>query len=172
MNWANPTSCSPHFDGILIGGNRAGPDGSPCERRGKKMSSKLLRVMAIGVLVPFSTVTLAMPAVQATAVVSTGEAIAQSRAAASSDERERVQAFLSRGDVAQQLARLGVDAASAQARVDALTDAEVAQLDRQIEQLPAGGSSVLGALVFIFVLLLITDILGFTKVFPFTRSMR
>jgi hypothetical protein len=136
------------------------------------MSSKLLRVMAIGVLVPFSTVTLAMPAVQATAVVSTGEAIAQSRAAASSDERERVQAFLSRGDVAQQLARLGVDAASAQARVDALTDAEVAQLDRQIEQLPAGGSSVLGALVFIFVLLLITDILGFTKVFPFTRSMR
>lgn len=138
----------------------------------RMMSSKLLRVMAIGVLVPFSTVTLAMPAVQATAVVSTGEAIAQSRAAASSDERERVQAFLSRGDVAQQLARLGVDAASAQARVDALTDTEVAQLDRQIEQLPAGGSSVLGALVFIFVLLLITDILGFTKVFPFTRSMR
>lgn len=136
------------------------------------MSSKLLRAMAIGVLIPFSTVTLAMPAVQATAVVSTDAAIAQSRAAASSDERERVQAFLSRGDVAQQLARLGVDAASAQARVDALTDAEVAQLDRQIEQLPAGGSSVLGALVFIFVLLLITDILGFTKVFPFTRSMR
>ena len=74
--------------------------------------------------------------------------------------------------MAQQLTRLGVDAASAQARVDALTDAEVAQLDHQIEQLPAGGSSVLGALVFIFVLLLITDILGFTKVFPFTRSMR
>ncbi len=140
--------------------------------RERKMTSRLLRVMAIGVLVPFSTVTLAMPAVQATAVVSTDEALAQSRAAASSEERARVQAFLSRKDVAQQLTRLGVDAASAQARVDALTDAEVAQLDHQIEQLPAGGSSVLGALVFIFVLLLITDILGFTKVFPFTRSMR
>lgn len=140
--------------------------------RERKMTSRLLRVMAIGVLVPFSSVTLAMPAVQATAVVSTDEALAQSRAAASSEERARVQAFLSREDVAQQLTRLGVDAASAQARVDALTDAEVAQLDHQIEQLPAGGSSVLGALVFIFVLLLITDILGFTKVFPFTRSMR
>ena len=140
--------------------------------RERKMSSRWLRVMAIGVLVPFSSVTLAMPAVQATAVVSTDEALAQSRAAASSEERARVQAFLSRKDVAQQLTRLGVDAASAQARVDALTDAEVAQLDHQIEQLPAGGSSVLGALVFIFVLLLITDILGFTKVFPFTRSMR
>jgi hypothetical protein len=137
-----------------------------------KMTSKMLRVMAIGVLVPFSTVTLAMPAVQTTAVISTDEAIAQSRAAALSGERERVQAFLAREDVTQQLARLGVDSAASQARVDALTDAEVAQLDHQIEQLPAGGSSVLGALVFIFVLLLITDILGFTKVFPFTRSMR
>ena len=136
------------------------------------MTSRMLRTMAVGLLVPFSTVTLAMPAVQATAVISTDEAIAQTRAAASSGERERVQAFLVREDVAQQLARLGVDAAAAQARVDALTDAEVAQLDQQIEQLPAGGSSVIGALVFIFVLLLITDILGFTKVFPFTRSMR
>ncbi|HXF06992.1 MAG TPA: PA2779 family protein [Candidatus Acidoferrales bacterium] len=136
------------------------------------MTSKMLRVMAMGVLVPFSTVTLAMPAVQATAVISTDEAIAQSRAAALSGERERVQAFLAREDVAHQLARLGVDPAAAQARVDALTDAEVAQLDHHIEQLPAGGSSVLGALVFIFVLLLVTDILGFTKVFPFTRSMR
>ena len=136
------------------------------------MTSRMLRTMAVGLLVPFSTVTLAMPAVQATAVISTDEAIAQTRAAASSGERERVQAFLVREDVAQQLARLGVDAAAAQARVDALTDAVVAQLDQQIEQLPAGGSSVIGALVFIFVLLLITDILGFTKVFPFTRSMR
>ena len=136
------------------------------------MTSKMLRVMAIGVLVPFSTVTLAMPAAHATAVISTDDAIAQSRATALSGERERVQSFLAREDVTRQLARLGVDSAAAQARVDALTDAEVAQLDHQIEQLPAGGSSVLGALVFIFVLLLITDILGLTKVFPFTRSMR
>ena len=136
------------------------------------MTAKLLRMVALGVLVPFSTVTLAMPAVQARAVVGTDEAFAQARTAVSSDERERVQAFLAREDVTQQLARLGVDAAAAQARVDALTDAEIAQLDQQIEQLPAGGSSVIGALVFIFVLLLITDILGFTKVFPFTRSMR
>ena len=53
-----------------------------------------------------------------------------------------------------------------------LTDTEVARIDQHLDQLPAGGSSVIGALVFIFVLLLITDILGFTKVFPFTRSMR
>jgi hypothetical protein len=31
---------------------------------------------------------------------------------------------------------------------------------------------VVGAIVFIFVVLLVTDILGLTKVFPFTRSVR
>jgi hypothetical protein len=74
--------------------------------------------------------------------------------------------------VARQLVRLGVDPAAAQARVAALTDTEISRIDQHLDQLPAGGSSVIGALVFIFVLLVITDILGFTKVFPFTRSMR
>jgi hypothetical protein len=56
--------------------------------------------------------------------------------------------------------------------VAALTDAEAAQLADQIDQAPAGASDILGVLVFIFVLLLVTDILGLTKVFPFTRSVR
>jgi hypothetical protein len=41
----------------------------------------------------------------------------------------------------------------------------------QIDAAPAGGD-VLGVIIFIFVLLLVTDILGFTKIFPFTRSIR
>ncbi|HEX2531678.1 MAG TPA: PA2779 family protein [Burkholderiaceae bacterium] len=41
-----------------------------------------------------------------------------------------------------------------------------------MDSLPAGGDSVIGVIVFIFVLLLITDILGLTKVFPFTRAQR
>ena len=41
----------------------------------------------------------------------------------------------------------------------------------QIDQAPAGGDA-LGVIVTIFVVLLITDILGFTKVFPFTRTIR
>jgi hypothetical protein len=60
----------------------------------------------------------------------------------------------------------------AQARVAALTDAETASIAHQIDSLPAGGDGIVGALLFIFVLLLITDILGLTKVFPFTRSAR
>ena len=45
-------------------------------------------------------------------------------------------------------------------------------LAARIDQLPAGGDSVLGVLLVVFVILLITDILGFTRIFPFTRSMR
>ncbi len=91
---------------------------------------------------------------------------------AEADARARLAATLARADVAAALQARGVDPAQVAARVDALTDDEAAQLSRQIDSLPAGGSDVLGTLVFLFVLLLVTDILGFTKVFPFTRAIR
>ena len=49
---------------------------------------------------------------------------------------------------------------------------EVAQLAEQIDRAPAAGADVLGFFLVLFVVLLITDALGMTKVFPFTRSMR
>jgi hypothetical protein len=52
-----------------------------------------------------------------------------------------------------------------------LTDEEIQRVSGKLDQLPAGGD-VLGVIVFIFVLLLITDILGLTKIFPFTRPIR
>lgn len=85
-------------------------------------------------------------------------------------ERARIGAALERDDVRAQLQAYGVDPAAVQARVAALTDQEAAQLARHIDTLPAGG--IVGAIVFVFVLLLVTDILGLTKVFPFTRPVR
>ncbi len=41
----------------------------------------------------------------------------------------------------------------------------------QIENAPAG-SGIIGAIILVFLVLLLTDILGFTKVYPFTRSIR
>lgn len=92
-------------------------------------------------------------------------------ASAAAQERARVAAALERPDVAAQLERMGVSKADAEARVAALSDSEVATLAQRIDTMPAGGD-VLGALLFVFVLLLVTDILGLTKVFPFTRSHR
>ena len=86
--------------------------------------------------------------------------------------RAQVLETLNRADVAQALIEKGVDMDAARARVASLSDAEVTQLADQLDKAPAGASDILGTIVFIFVLLLITDILGFTKIFPFTRSLR
>ncbi len=83
----------------------------------------------------------------------------------------RVAELLARDDVRAALIERGVDPAQVQARVDALTADEARQLAERLDQLPAGGD-VLGVLFAVFLILLITDILGLTKVFPFTRPIR
>ncbi len=85
--------------------------------------------------------------------------------------RERVAAFLARDDVRTELQAQGVSADDAIARVQAMSDAEVAQLADRVDQAPAG-AGVVGVLFSIFLILLVTDILGLTKVFPFTRAVR
>ena len=69
----------------------------------------------------------------------------------------RIHAGLARDDVRRTLQSLGVDPAQARDRVAALTDAEVAQLDGRLAQLPAGGDGgwillviVLGVLIWLF----------------------
>ncbi len=87
-------------------------------------------------------------------------------------ERNQVRSFLDRDDVRARLQEFGVDPAAARARVDALSDDEVAALAGRIGKLPAGGTDPLGVALFVFIVLLITDILGFTKVFPFTKPIQ
>ena len=83
-------------------------------------------------------------------------------------DRERLHQVLNRDDVKTQLVARGVDPAQVQARVDSLTDQEVQSLSGKIDQLPAGGDG-LGVLLFLFIVLLVTDIMGFTNIFPFVK---
>ncbi|WIT11488.1 PA2779 family protein [Paucibacter sediminis] len=99
------------------------------------------------------------------------EALVETEAGDTSGQRARIDAFFAREDVRLALVQQGVDPQAALARVAAMSDAEAAQLAGRIEQAPAGGE-VLGILFTLFIVLLVTDILGFTKVFPFTRSIR
>ena len=104
------------------------------------------------------------------ALITTEQALAGEVAG---DERERVAAFLARDDVRAQMVALGVDPAEAAQRVAGLSDAEVARIAGHLEQLPAGQGAigaVIGAAVLIFLVLLITDLLGLTDVFPFVRN--
>jgi hypothetical protein len=87
-------------------------------------------------------------------------------------DRERIAQILDRTHVQAQLQAYGASPAEVKARVAALTDAEAAELAARIDELPAGGVSVLGAALIVFLVLLLTDILGYTKVFPFTRPMK
>jgi hypothetical protein len=79
--------------------------------------------------------------------------------------------FLSRDEVRKSIEAQGVDPQDAIKRVQAMSDEEVQQLAGRIDQLPAGGD-IIGVLFTVFIVLLVTDILGLTKVFPFTRSVR
>ncbi|MGH8704204.1 MAG: PA2779 family protein [Burkholderiales bacterium] len=92
-------------------------------------------------------------------------------AVAAGAERDRVAAMLARADVRAQLESLGVRPSEVQARMDALSDEEVAQLAGRLDGLPAGGDGIVGAIVLVFLILLLTDLLGWTKVFPFTRQV-
>lgn len=103
------------------------------------------------------------------AIVSTDQVIAQQESGA----RERVTAFMKREDVRAQLKAMGISPDEAAARVATLSDEEIDRIAGRIDELPAGQGAVgaiIGAAVLIFVILLITDLLGWTNVFGFTKK--
>jgi len=55
--------------------------------------------------------------------------------------RDKVRDFISRSEVRNQLQDLGISPDTAQARVSAMTDAEVAGIAGRIDSLPAGGAT-------------------------------
>jgi len=87
--------------------------------------------------------------------------------------RENLNQFLKREDVKAIMMAQGISPIEAKARVDSLSDAEIMQIAEKVDQLPAGGTSTLGVIAIasaiIFIVLLITDILGYTDIFPFVK---
>jgi hypothetical protein len=127
------------------------------------MIARLRRLIAS--LLILSIAALGMPLPAHAGFVSTDAVLA-------SAERDRIASMLERTDVRAQLEAYGVRAADVEARVAALSDEEAAQLAGRFDSLPAGGDGIIGALLLVFVVLLITDILGLTKVFPFTKPIK
>jgi hypothetical protein len=116
-----------------------------------------------------------LPAAQA-GMIGTGAVI---NAAQTQQARARLHDILGRDDVKARLMARGVDPAQVQARVDSLTDREVHDLAANIDKSPAGAGvldsgvgDVLDLAVLVFLVLLITDILGFTDVYPFVKHSR
>jgi len=91
---------------------------------------------------------------------------------AAESHRDRVSRFLEREDVRQELVSRGIDPNKVQAKVNALDRRELDRLAREIDRAAPNGQPVLPILavgLFGFIVLVITDLLGFTRIFPFTR---
>lgn len=128
-----------------------------------------LRRISLALIACLVTLMLPVAPVHA-AMIGTDQAVTSTQ---TTQDRERIRIFLQREDVHQLLRQQGVDASDALARVGSMTNDEVNLVAGKLDQLPAGGDwGIIGALVFVFIVLLITDILGLTKVFPFTRPVR
>ncbi|MDH3637259.1 MAG: PA2779 family protein [Gammaproteobacteria bacterium] len=98
------------------------------------------------------------------AIIGTGDVIQVERRA---ELLSQVDSFLIRADVRNQLERLGVDAAEAQLRAQAMTNEELTALSANIDQFPAGGG-VLEVIGVVFVVLLILEIVGVIDIFKRT----
>jgi hypothetical protein len=78
---------------------------------------------------------------------------------------DRIDDVLARDNVRSLLVDLGVDPADASARVRALTDAELATLDSQLAELPAGGVGFVELVGIVAIVLIVLELLGVTNVF-------
>jgi hypothetical protein len=132
----------------------------------KKISfiSLFMATMMLLIAVPYQPLLAAMVPTEAT--------IYQIEA---QDARDHLKALISKNDIKKSLISQGIDPDEAKARVDSLSDSEVLEVADKIEQLPAGGGAlgaIIGAALIVFLVLVITDILGYTDVFPFVKSQK
>lgn len=77
---------------------------------------------------------------------------------------------LQRSEVREQLRGMGVQPEAVEARVRQLSNAEVTQLNQQIADAPAG-SGALGLVVLVFIVFVITDVIGATNIFTFIHPV-
>ncbi len=88
------------------------------------------------------------------------------------EDRSRAMDFMLREDVQQQLTILGVDPEEAARRVASLSDEEIQQIAGRLDELPAGEGvgAIVTVMLIIFLVLLVTDLLGYTDIFPFVKK--
>jgi len=135
------------------------------------MLKKFMRPVSLLLVVSFCLLNFNVPNAQAK-MVGTDAMIAEQQAL---DQKAQVADFMAREDIKQIMTQYGVDPVEAQQRVDSLSDKELASLASSIDQLPAGAGgvgAVVGAVVLIFLVLLVTDLVGLTHVFPFVNHSR
>ncbi len=131
---------------------------------------QMRKSVAVVVIISLTTLSIIVAPVQA-AMVNTAEVLKQNQY---NIARERLHVFIDRSEVRKHLEAWGVNPEEAKARVNSLTDHEIEKIAASIDRLPAGGDglgAIVGAALIVFLVLLVTDILGYTDVFPFVKKV-
>ena len=92
------------------------------------------------------------------------------------ETRSYLKKALEREDVKNALTAQGIDPLEAQARIESLSDTEIAYIADHMDQLPAGGDAAVFFLILVplvaFIVLVITDSMGYTDIFPFIKPKK
>ncbi len=130
-------------------------------RQKAKPVSVFMTILLLLLAVPYQSVFAAMIGTETLIDMARGQ-----------EARDCLNRMMIREDVQTAFTLYGITPLEAKARLDTLSDTEIIRLYNHIEQLPAGGSDLGVAFIavgVIFVVLFITDLLGYTDVFSFTR---
>lgn len=124
----------------------------------------------LGKVIPMLSI-LAFLAIQTAplqaAMIDNGQLIAQSQHEVTKQE---VLSQLDRQDVQNKLVAMGVDLDNAKQRINQMNDQELAQIAQDFDEMPAG-SGLIGAVLVVFIVLVVTDMLGATDVFSFVHDI-
>ena len=131
-------------------------------RKNANFLGVFMATLMLLIAVPYQTILAVMIPTEVTTDTNKGQ-----------EARDFLNELISREDIQNYLTKQGIDPLESKARVDSLSDSEAFMVAEQLEQLPAGGGAVgiiIGAALIIFLVLLATDILGYTDVFPFVKK--
>jgi hypothetical protein len=133
-------------------------------RQTVKPVSILLAIFMILISGPFQSASAAMVGTEA--VLDTSRGL---------EARAYLNRFIEREDLQAALIAQGIEPEEVRARLDSLTDAEAVAIADKLDSLPAGSGAVEAILVIaliVFLVLLFTDIMGYTDIFPFVKPAR
>jgi len=85
-------------------------------------------------------------------------------------DRTEILDLFAQENLRDQLTQMGVDPDKATDRIANMTDVEIAQLNDRLKDMPAG-EGVGGVLLVVFIVFVITDMLGATDIFTFIRPI-
>lgn len=121
----------------------------------------------LALILSISMICLSFGQAQA-AIIANDQVIQQAQQAV---DKDALLQAINRADVQEQLLNMGVATADIENRINQMTKDEIAQLDQQLKELPAGGD-IVGVILIVFIIFVITDVIGATDIFPFIHPVK